>query len=160
MSWRCKRGFRWGSADGGPTHEELAHVHEHMVFKGTKRFEQGAIDNAVASLGGEINAWTSFDETVYHLVLPNEATETGMQILAELIQRPRLEAADLRSELEVVAEEIREDQDSPSRKLSQALFSQAYGAKHPHGRRRRQHRCGGSDWSRATAGVQPPVLSP
>lgn len=123
-----------GSADEVPTHEGLAHVHEHMVFKGTKRFEQGAIDNAVASVGGEINAWTSFDETVYHLVLPNEATETGMQILAELIQRPRLEAADLRSELEVVAEEIREDQDSPSRKLSQALFSQAYGAKHPYGR--------------------------
>ena len=71
-----------GSADEVPTHEGLAHVHEHMVFKGTKRFEQGAIDNAVASLGGEINAWTSFDETVYHLVLPNEATETGMQILA------------------------------------------------------------------------------
>ena len=123
-----------GSADESEEYEGLAHVHEHMVFKGTKKFEQGAIDAEVASLGGDINAWTSFDETVYHLVLPNEATATGMHLLAELLQRPRLDADDLRSELEVVAEEIRQDQDSPSRKLSQMLFAQAYGAKHPYGR--------------------------
>ena len=123
-----------GSADEIEDHEGMAHVHEHMVFKGTQKFEQGAIDAEVASLGGEINAWTSFDETVYHLVLPNEAAATGMHLLAELLQRPRLDAEDLRSELEVVAEEIRQDQDSPSRKLSQMLFAQAYGAKHPYGR--------------------------
>ncbi len=123
-----------GSADESADQEGLAHVQEHMVFKGTKAFEQGAIDATVSSLGGEINAWTSFDETVYHLVLPNEAAATGMNLLAELLQRPRLDAQDLAPELEVVAEEIRQDQDSPGRKLSQALFTQAYGAGHPYGR--------------------------
>jgi zinc protease len=123
-----------GSADEASAQEGLAHVHEHMLFKGTQSYEQGAIDATVASLGGEINAWTSFDETVYHLVLPKEAAGTGMSLLADLLQRPLMQAKDLDSELEVVAEEIRQDQDSPGRKLSQALFTQAYGAEHPYGR--------------------------
>ncbi len=123
-----------GSADERAEQEGLAHVHEHMLFKGTKAYAQGAIDATVAALGGEINAWTSFDETVYHLVVPKEAASTGMQLLAELLQRPKLAANDLRSELEVVAEEIRQDQDSPGRKLSQSLFRQAYGDNHPYGR--------------------------
>ena len=60
-----------------------AHVHEHMVFKGTKRFEQGLIDNAVASLRARSTLGRVLTRPVYHLVLPNEATETDMQILAE-----------------------------------------------------------------------------
>jgi zinc protease len=123
-----------GSGDESADEEGLAHLHEHMLFKGTKAYAAGAIDAAVARLGGEINAWTSFDETVYHLVLPSASAPTGLTILAELLQRPRLSADDLGPELDVVLEEIRQDFDVPGRKVSQKLFEAAYGTGHPYGR--------------------------
>src|SRR5262249_21111630 len=58
-----------GSADETPDVAGAAHVHEHMIFKGTQRRPVGAIAAEVESFGGQINAFTSSDHTVYHLVL-------------------------------------------------------------------------------------------
>ena len=58
-----------GSADESPEMAGIAHVFEHMLFKGTARRGVGQIAHEVEAAGGEINAWTSFDQTVYHLVL-------------------------------------------------------------------------------------------
>jgi zinc protease len=53
-----------GSADERPDEVGLAHLHEHMLFKGTATRGPGAIARSVEAHGGEINAWTSFDQTV------------------------------------------------------------------------------------------------
>src|SRR5262249_51708932 len=58
-----------GSTDETPELAGMAHVHEHMLFKGTKKRGVGEIAREVEGSGGDINAWTSFDQTVYHLVL-------------------------------------------------------------------------------------------
>src|SRR5439155_19987460 len=93
-----------GSADERPGEEGLAHLHEHMLFKGTARRGPGEIARDVESRGGDVNAWTSFDQTVYHLVLASRFFEDGVDILADAIQSSTFDAGELSRELEVIVE--------------------------------------------------------
>ena len=104
----------------------LAHVHEHMLFKGTKKRAVGEIAKTIESGGGDINAFTSFDETVYFVVSASRFLNTALDILADAMQNSTFDPAELEKELEVVLEEIRRGEDSPSRVLSQKMFATAY----------------------------------
>lgn len=104
----------------------LAHLHEHMLFKGTARRGVGEVARTVEAVGGEMNAWTSFDETVYHLVLADNRLELGVDLLADMLQHASFDASELAREIEVVLEEIRRAQDNPGRRLHNALFSACY----------------------------------
>lgn len=104
----------------------LAHVHEHMLFKGTKKRAVGEIANTIEAGGGDINAFTSFDETVYYVVSASRFLNTALDILADAMQNSTFDPAELEKELEVVLEEIRRGEDSPSRVLSQKMFATAY----------------------------------
>ena len=109
----------------------IAHVFEHMLFKGTERRAVGEIARDVEGAGGDINAWTSFDETVYHLVLPSRHLELGLDILADTLQHSQFDPVELERELKVVLEELKQGEDNPGRVASQALFSTAY-QRHPY----------------------------
>ena len=122
-----------GSADEARDEAGLAHVHEHMLFKGTKRRGIGAIAQDVEASGGEINAWTSYDQTVYHLVLASMFFDTGLDILQDAIMNSTFDAGELEKELEVILEETKRGEDNPSVKVSETLFSEAY-RKHPYRR--------------------------
>ncbi len=122
-----------GSADETPEVEGIAHVFEHMLFKGTARRGVGEIAREVESSGGDINAWTSFDNTVYHLVLASRHFTTGLDILADAVKHSAFDPAELERELEVVLEELQQGEDSPPRMLGQALFASAF-RRHPYGR--------------------------
>lgn len=121
-----------GGADEDKANEAgLAHLHEHMLFKGTKKRQVGEVARCVEAAGGEINAWTSFDETVYHLVLGSNACDLGLDLLADVLGHSTFDADELSKEIEVVLEEIRRAQDSPSRRHTMALFQSAFAA-HPY----------------------------
>lgn len=122
-----------GAADETPEQAGLAHLHEHMLFKGTERRGPGEIARAVEACGGEINAWTSYDQTVYHLTLASEFFDEGLDILSDAVTRSLFDPAELAREIEVVCEEIRRSEDSPVRRNSKAMFALAYAA-HPYGR--------------------------
>ncbi len=124
-----------GSADEDEPAGEagLAHVHEHMLFKGTARRGVGELARAIEGAGGEINAWTSFDNTVYYVVLASRYFDTGLDVLADAIQNSAFDADELEREREVVIEEIKRSLDIPARMVSQRLFDTAYQA-HPYGR--------------------------
>jgi zinc protease len=122
-----------GSADEGPGEEGLAHVFEHMLFKGTERRGVGELAADVEAAGGDINAWTSFDQTVYHLVLSSREKEKGVEILADALLRSTFDPEELERERGVILEEMKRSKDSPTRVLSQELFSLAYQA-HPYKR--------------------------
>src|SRR4051794_25704845 len=124
---------RVGSADELPGEAGLAHLHEHMLFKGTARRGPGEIARNIEGCGGEINAWTSFDQTVYHVVVASQFLAQGMDVLADAITSAAFDPEELRGEIEVVAEEIRRGPDPPPRKLSKELFAAAY-PRHPYGR--------------------------
>ncbi|MCY3986610.1 MAG: insulinase family protein, partial [Candidatus Dadabacteria bacterium] len=111
----------------------LAHVHEHMLFKGTEKRRVGEIAGIVEAGGGDINAFTSFDETVYYIVSARRFLPVALDLLSDVMENSTFDPAELEKELEVVQEEIRRGEDSPSRVLSQKLFSTAYSI-HPYGR--------------------------
>lgn len=120
-----------GSADETPEEAGLAHVHEHMLFKGTQRRGVGQIAKEVEAAGGHINAFTSFDQTCYYVVMSNRFMETGLDILADAIQNSAFDAEELGRELEVIQEEIKRGDDSPSRVASLKLFEAGYTT-HPY----------------------------
>jgi zinc protease len=124
---------RVGSADEQPDEAGLAHLHEHMLFKGTARRGPGEIARTIEACGGEINAWTSFDQTVYHVVLGSRFFAEGMDVLADAVTSAAFDPGELQREIEVVCEEIKRTQDSPTRKLSRELFGAAF-SRHPYGK--------------------------
>jgi zinc protease len=122
-----------GSADERSDEEGIAHLHEHMLFKGTARRGPGEIARQIEAAGGEVNAWTSFDQTVYHVVVASQFSGQGLEVLADAITEAAFDPAELSREIEVVCEEIKRSEDSPSRKVSKGLFAAAF-ARHPYGR--------------------------
>ncbi|RDV38208.1 insulinase family protein [Bradymonadaceae bacterium TMQ3] len=120
-----------GSADEEPFEAGLAHVHEHMLFKGTERRGVGELAREIESAGGHINAFTSFDQTCYYVVMSSRFMETGLDILSDAIRNSSFDAEELGRELEVIQEEIKRGEDNPSRVATQQLFETAYTT-HPY----------------------------
>jgi zinc protease len=122
-----------GSADELADEAGLAHLHEHMLFKGTARRGPGEIARSIEAAGGEINAWTSFDQTVYHVVVASQFFATGLDVLSDAVTSAAFDPDELKREIEVVCEEIKRSNDSPTRKLSRELFASAF-LRHPYGK--------------------------
>ncbi|MCC6502642.1 MAG: insulinase family protein [Deltaproteobacteria bacterium] len=122
-----------GSADEPQKLAGISHVFEHMLFKGTAKKGVGQIATMIESVGGDINAYTSFDNTVYHLTVPSRHFSTGLDVISDAIQHSSFDPAELKKELEVVLEEIRMNEDTPGRRLFKSLLGTAYST-HPYGR--------------------------
>ncbi|MEM6733994.1 MAG: pitrilysin family protein, partial [Myxococcota bacterium] len=120
-----------GAADETRAQAGLAHLHEHMLFKGTRRFGVGQVAREIEASGGEINAWTSFDQTVYHTVSAIDELATSLDILSDVVSQPLFDPDELSREIEVIIEEIRRAEDSPARRLSRGLFETAF-RQHPY----------------------------
>lgn len=116
-----------GSADETEDEAGLAHVHEHMLFKGTGKRGVGEIAQAVEAAGGDINAWTSFDQTVYHVVMASRFFDQGLDVLSDAVQNSSFDPDELAKELEVVMEEVKRSRDMPARVISELTFETAYG---------------------------------
>ena len=115
-----------GSADELPGEEGLAHFHEHMLFKGTERRGVGDVAGEVEGAGGRINAYTSFDVTVYYATLPSAALDTGIDVLIDAVRHSTFDPLEVQREVEVVLEEIRRSEDSPGHVLSDLAFKTSY----------------------------------
>lgn len=122
---------RNGSADERAGDEGLSHFIEHLVFKGTKTYVAGEIAARVEACGGEINAYTSFDQTVYYITISKEFYTEALNIIAEMVSSPRFDSLEVDREREVVIEEIKRSHDSLGRRASRLLFSNFY-AGHPY----------------------------
>ena len=122
-----------GSAIETDAEAGLCHVIEHMIFKGTPTRPVGAIARDIEAAGGEVNAYTSFDQTVFYINMASRFAEKGLEILADAVQNSLFDARELKKELEVICEEIRRGKDNPSHCISENIFRHAY-AKHTYGR--------------------------
>ncbi len=91
----------------------LAHFVEHTIFKGTKRRSAWHILNRMEAVGGELNAFTTKDDTVVYTVFPRGNINRGLELVADLTLHSRFPAAELDKEREVVADEINSYLDSP-----------------------------------------------
>ncbi len=115
-----------GSAYENDAERGISHVIEHMAFKGTKKRGVGQIATEVEQIGGEINAYTSWDETVFHIVVPSSKTQNGLDIITDAVFRSVIDPAELEKEKKVVLEEILMDKDHPDDVASELLFKTAY----------------------------------
>lgn len=104
----------------------LSHVLEHMLFKGTTNRPGSRIDQEVQEAGGYMNAYTSFDRTVYHIDVPNTGARTAIDILCDIMQNATLPADEMEKEKQVIVREMDMNQDDPGRRASRRLFEVAY----------------------------------
>jgi predicted Zn-dependent peptidase len=102
----------------------ISHLLEHMAFKGTKRRSARAIAEAVEAVGGEMNAETSVDSTVYYLRLLKGDIGLGLEVLGDIISDPLLDAEELALEQHVILQEIGAAHDVPEDWVFE-LFQQA-----------------------------------
>ena len=122
-----------GSADEVDREAGIAHVFEHMLFKGTEKRKVGEIAREIDASGGYINAYTSYDHTVYHLVVASRFSMKGIDILSDAVQHSTFDPVELGRELEVVKEEIRMREDRPGSKLFKTAMASAFST-HPYRR--------------------------
>ncbi|MFD0992129.1 M16 family metallopeptidase [Tenacibaculum geojense] len=115
----------------------LAHFMEHMNFNGTKNFKKNELVDYLQSIGvkfgAHLNAYTSFDETVYILPIPSDddtKLEKGFQILEDWSHAALLKGDDIDEERGVVLEEYRSRRDANSRMMEKYLDKVAYGSKY------------------------------
>jgi zinc protease len=123
----------FGSADEALDVAGIAHVFEHMLFKGTERFPHGEIAALIEGAGGSVNAWTSYDETVYHVTIASRFWETGFDVLSDAVLHSLFDPTELIKEKEVVLEELWRGKDSPDRETSERVFDLAFTT-HPYRR--------------------------
>src|SRR5215813_8316173 len=124
---------RAGGRDEAPTELGLAHYLEHMLFKGTTTRSKGFVDRDVESVGGYVNAGTSFDFTYYHVVLPATRAVATVEMLADISVNSILDETELELEKKVVLEEMRLTEDAPRRYLIRQLYGVVFGS-HPYAR--------------------------
>src|SRR3954466_13068729 len=108
----------------------LSHYLEHMLFKGTERREGREISATVQAHGGYINAYTTFDRTVYYIDLPSEHTGVAIDLLADAVLHSTLPAEEVVKEKDVILREIAMTKDDPDNRLWNILFSSAF-REHP-----------------------------
>lgn len=111
----------------------ITHFIEHLIFKGTEKTKSNEMASRIEALGGNVNAFTSYDNTVYYIVIPSKAFEEGMELLIDAVSNPAFPEAEIAKERKVVLEEIKMGEDEPQRKLFKELFSASYEGQ-PYGR--------------------------
>src|SRR5471032_2362802 len=109
----------------------LSHFVEHMLFKGTPRRAGREISATVQAHGGYINAYTTFDRTVYYIDLPSEHTGVAIDLLADAVLHSTLPAEEVAKEREVILREIAMTKDDPDNRLWENLFATAF-REHPY----------------------------
>jgi zinc protease len=106
----------------------IAHVLEHMFFKGTERRGVGEIAKETKASGGYLNAHTIYDNTTYFTVLPSSGFAAGLDIQADAYANSVIDAAELAKELEVIIQEAKRKADTPPALAVETLYELLYDA--------------------------------
>ena len=123
---------RVGARDEVSEQQGISHFVEHAVFKGTTSRDAFDIANILESLGGNLDAFTSRDVTCYHGRCLAEHLDIALAVLADLLQNPMFDSAELAKERRVILEEIQSVEDTPEA-LIHALFAQSVWGRDPVG---------------------------
>src|ERR1043166_2250835 len=109
----------------------LSHILEHMLFKGTKTRSVSAIAQKIQDVGGYINAYTSFDRTVYWIDVPKAGAGVALDVLSDTMMNSILPPEEYAKEQEVIRREFAMGMDDPDRMAGQLLFATAF-QRHPY----------------------------
>ncbi len=120
---RDEHGAEWGAS----------HFLEHLLFKGTERLSARDIAESIESVGGEMNAFTTHEQTVFYVRVPDTQLEPAFNVLADVLWNPAFRVDDVEAERRVILEEIGMRDDTPD-DLVHDLFASALFPEHPLGR--------------------------
>src|SRR6266702_6692084 len=109
----------------------LPHILEHMLFKGTKTQSANQIAQGIQDVGGYINAYTSFDRTVFWIDVPKDGVGTALKALSDATMNSTLPPDEYKKEQEVIRREFAMGMDDPDRMVTLLLFGTAY-QRHPY----------------------------
>ena len=110
----CALSAKCGTRDEDPAYNGLAHFTEHMFFKGTAKRKANSINNALERVGGELNAYTTKEETVLHTTVLGEDLPKAIDRLMELAFTSTFPQKELEKERDVIVEEIVSYKDIPA----------------------------------------------
>ncbi len=116
----------------GSIHEQehlgkgLTHLVEHMIFKGTEHLEPNEIWQRIHGAGGDMNAYTTLDRTVFHVDLPSDHWTSGLNVLADVLTYPAFPQGEWEKEKQVVLREMAMGRDDPRRVAHRLLMETAY----------------------------------
>ena len=122
----CALSIKCGTRDEDGFHSGIAHFTEHTIFKGTSRRSSSVINSYLDKLGGELNAFTTKEEIVFHATVLKEDLGRAASLLFELATSPTFPENEIEKEKSVVIDEINSYKDSPSEdiydKFEEMLF--------------------------------------
>lgn len=110
----CGYELNVGSRDEEPGEEGMAHFCEHTTFKGTRRRRSWHIINNLESVGGDLNAFTNKEDTVYYVAILKEHVARAIDLLTDIVFHSTYPQAELTKEKEVICDEIESYNDSPA----------------------------------------------
>ncbi len=125
--------YRVGARNEVDREAGVSHFLEHMMFKGSSRFGKGEVDRRTAELGGQNNAFTSYDHTAYWFELASDRWEHALDIESDRMQHLLLDPSEFEAERAVVLEELAMGEDDPWRVLARRVDSHLF-QRHPYGR--------------------------
>lgn len=122
-----------GSASETKEEWGYAHIIEHLMFKGSKKYP-GPMDiqTAANDIGGKLNAWTSVDATCYHITVLNDFFRKGFDILSDMYQNPLFPEEEFVKEINPILSEMRRGEDNPEGYLANRLTSAIVGEESGH----------------------------
>ncbi len=129
LGFWVKTGSRYESRPMGG----MSHFIEHLLFKGTETYSARQISEIFDGLGAELNAFTGKECTCYYARILDENLETAMEVLSDMLSRPTFKSDDIKSEREVILEEISLHEDSPDERVHD-LFAETLWGEHPLGK--------------------------
>lgn len=128
----CGLVINTGSRDELENEQGMAHFIEHMLFKGTEKRRSGHIINRLENVGGELNAYTSKEETVVYAIVLNEYFERAMELVFDIAFHSTFPQKEIEKEVVIIIDEIQSYNDSPSELIFDD-FEEMLFAHHPIG---------------------------
>ncbi len=123
----------YGAADETDDIAGVAHLFEHLLFKGTTNRAVGEIAKEIEGLGGDLNAYTTYDHTVMHMTLASKHANKGLEILSDSLLNSVVEESELENERPVILEEIKRRNDMPGAKAGDLFRTELFSG-HPYSR--------------------------
>ncbi len=116
-----------GSRDETPENNGISHFFEHMVFKGTQKRSAFEIVHSLESIGGQINAFTSKEQTCFYARVVDTQVKLAIDVLLDMVLCPSFDAKELEKERDVVVEEIKGSNDNPDERVYDLYNQSIYG---------------------------------
>jgi len=109
----------------------ISHLIEHMLFKGTRKYPPGSIEDILNRYGGQIEGYTSYDYTGYSITILKEHADVALDILSEMLSGPLFDQKELKKEMVVIEREMDMSKDDPGKRISRMTFETSY-LSHPY----------------------------